>query len=120
MSLSSERFGLWWCWAVGGVTVILGVAIFLGGTWLAALGGSLYYFAAGILLTLSGILFATRRRRGVWLYLFLLAATVLWAVWEVGLSWWELLPRLLAPTVLGIVLAASLPLTRGRPDGAGA
>jgi len=71
---------------------------------LARYGGSPYYVLTGIAVIVSGILICRRDGRGVPVYLAVLAATTGWAIWEVGFDGWQLLPRLLAPFVLGLAL----------------
>lgn len=68
------------------------------------LGGSLYYLLAGIGIALSGILLLLRRRAALGLYAIVLFASTVWALWEVGLDWWQLVPRLALWFVLGIVM----------------
>lgn len=38
---------------------------------------------------------------GVWIYVAILVGTIAWAVSEAGLDGWALIPRLIAPAVLG-------------------
>src|SRR5258707_7860218 len=90
------------CYAV--LLVLVGAAMLAGGVALVAYGGSFYYFIAGVLLGSSGILIWRRDRRGVWLYSVILAGTLAWAIWEVGLEPWGLVVRLAAPLVLGLPL----------------
>jgi quinoprotein glucose dehydrogenase len=85
----------------GIVTILIGLALAVLGTWLALLGGSPYYLLAGLSLLVCGILLVLRRYSGAWIYTTILGATVIWAVWEVGLDGWSLMPRLIAPAVLG-------------------
>ncbi|TDI61695.1 MAG: membrane-bound PQQ-dependent dehydrogenase, glucose/quinate/shikimate family [Alphaproteobacteria bacterium] len=89
---------------------VLGLIMAGGGLWLVLLGGSYYYLAAGIALVASGVFLWRGQMRGAYLYGLVLAATVLWALWEVGLDGWGLMPRLLAPVILGLWLL--LPRTR--------
>ncbi|MDM9627831.1 membrane-bound PQQ-dependent dehydrogenase, glucose/quinate/shikimate family [Rhizobium sp. S152] len=95
----------------GAVLAIIGLILGGGGLWLAALGGSLYYLAAGILLAASGLLFALGRSSGFYVYTVAFVGTVLWALWEVGLSLWALTPRLAGPFVLMFLALLVVPLT---------
>lgn len=101
---------------VTGVLVILLGLVFIGlGGWLILLGGVWYYAIAGIGLVATGALVAARRREALWIYGLTFATTLVWALTEVGLDGWQLVPRLIAPAVLGIWL--SLPWIAGRLDG---
>ena len=107
-------FRSWLPVAVGALIGLAGLAVGAGGLWLLLLGGSLYYLPAGIALILSGYLIARRRMLGLWIYLGLFAATILWALWEAGLDGWALVPRLLGPGLLLVAVLALLPLFEGR------
>jgi quinoprotein glucose dehydrogenase len=100
-------------WAVAGLASLLfliGAVLVIGGVWLAALGGSWYYLAAGIGLCVSGVALGMRRLVGVWIYAGLFTFTLIWAIWESGLNGWALLPRLLGPTVLLVLVVLTLPV----------
>jgi quinoprotein glucose dehydrogenase len=89
------------------IAIIIGlIGLWLGGlgTYLAGLGGSFYYVLAGIGLIASAVLLWRGRSSGLLVYAAVLAGTLLWAVWEVGLDFWQLSPRgnLLVP--LGLLL----------------
>jgi quinoprotein glucose dehydrogenase len=87
------------------VFLTAGVAFVIGGIWLAALGGSLYYALAGFaLLSTAGLLYR-RNAWAYWVYAILILATLIWAVYEVGLDWWQLMPRGNFIVALGLVLA---------------
>lgn len=75
-----------------------------GGAWLAALGGSFHYLPAGIVTLLVAVLVWRGRILGLWLYLGLLLATLAWALAEVGLNFWLLLPRLGLPLALALLI----------------
>ncbi|WP_158285788.1 membrane-bound PQQ-dependent dehydrogenase, glucose/quinate/shikimate family [Pseudohoeflea suaedae] len=117
--------GGWWLAILGAVFLLLGLTLGGGGLWLAWLGGSAYYAIAGLGLIVSGIFLYRRSMAGFWIYTAIWLFTLAWAVWEVGLDPWPLVPRVVAPTVLMIVLLASLPafsrtrdertVMRGRP-----
>lgn len=88
----------------GGLIALAGLSLAAGGLYLVALGGTWYYLLAGMGTLVTGIALAQGRRWSLHLYAVVLAATVLWALHEVGLRGWELEPRLLLPTCLGIYL----------------
>src|SRR5690606_20671611 len=51
-----------------------------------------------------------REASGVWVYGGLFVATLVWALWEVGLDGWALTPRLVAPMVLLALAVLCLPV----------
>lgn len=96
-----------WVWR-GYALVLAPIGLFLtvqGGALLLA-GGSAYYVLAGLAVLASAVLMWRGDRRASLVYLALLAATVTWAIWEVGGNGWGLVARILAPTVLGLPLLA--------------
>lgn len=95
---------------LGGLLALIGAVMAAGGVWLAVLGGSLYYLFAGLGLIASGILLIRGSAAGAWLYLIVFAFTVLWALWEVGLNGWALVPRIIGPALLAILVLLVLPL----------
>jgi quinate dehydrogenase (quinone) len=105
--------------AAGVVFAVLGVVLVLGGGRLAMLGGSWFYLLAGVALAAAGVQLARRRAGALWIALALLAAALLWALWEVGLDFWQLVPRLITFLVVALVAAAAAPLLRRR-DGSAA
>jgi quinoprotein glucose dehydrogenase len=101
---------------IGLVLLALGLVMLAGGIKLAQMGGSLYYLIAGVGFALSGILLILARRAAIGLYALFLFASTVWAFWEIGLDWWQLVPRLSLWFVIGLVLllpAARRPL---KPD----
>ncbi|TEA77311.1 glucose/quinate/shikimate family membrane-bound PQQ-dependent dehydrogenase [Allopusillimonas ginsengisoli] len=86
------------------VCLVFGVALLIGGIWLAALGGSWYYLLAGMALMFTGGLLYQRRVWALWLYAALVLATLIWALWETGLDWWPLAARGNVLFVLGLLL----------------
>lgn len=89
---------------------VIGILLVIGGAWLIGLGGSWYYLLAGIGLVVSAVWMFGGRTSGVWLYLIIYALTWLWALAEVGLDGWGLVPRVVAPSVLAIVALICLPV----------
>ena len=57
------------------VLAVIGLSLLAGGGYLLSLGGSAYYLLAGLAVGASALLVARGDRRGVWIYLALLAAT---------------------------------------------
>ena len=107
---------------LGIALLIMGLALLAGGIKLSLLGGSLYYLLAGIGLAVTGVLLLAARRAALGLYALVLFASTVWALWEVGLDWWQLVPRLALLFALGIVLLLPWfrrPLLRGQPAAKG-
>jgi quinoprotein glucose dehydrogenase len=96
----------------GLILAAIGLLLAAGGLDLAVHGGSLYYLLAGLALVASGLLLLRRRAIAVILYAIVVAATLLWSLAEVGLDGWALVPRLVAPAVLGLWIAT--PWVAGR------
>jgi len=91
-----------------------GLVLLAGGVQLVAAGGSVYYALAGAALAASAYGLARAKRWWLPLYGALLGATLIWALAEAGLDGWALVPRLVAPAVLGLVLL--LVRSRARPS----
>jgi quinoprotein glucose dehydrogenase len=102
--------GHWYAVAIGVLLLLLGLVLGAGGVWLAMLGGSWYYMIAGIGLIVSGILLMRQSLAGVSAYLVTYVGTVVWAFWEVGTDWWAQVPRLVAPTVILVLVLLCLPV----------
>lgn len=100
-----------------GLVALLGVPLVIGGGYLIALGGSFYYLLAGLGLIASGVMMARLKPVGAWIYIGVFVLTFLWALWEVGLNGWALVPRIVAPAVLLVGVILSLPVLVGRGGG---
>ena len=94
---------------LGLVLILIGAALLVGGIKLVTVGGSAYYLLAGVGLIASGGLIALRRPLGVWVYVGVFLATLVWAIWEVGLQAWPLVPRVIAPLVLLVLVLLVMP-----------
>lgn len=97
---------------LGGIILLVGLFMLIGGIELQSLGGSGYFSLAGVGLTLSGILIALRRPSGVVLYLAVFIASLVWSLWDVGLSFWPLFSRLVMLAVLALLLLLLVPSLR--------
>lgn len=102
---------------IAATVLATGLVLAVGGAWLAALGGSLYYLLVGLTLIASGCWISLGRQEGAWLYLFAFIATLLWAWWEVGSNGWALVPRVLAPMVLLVCLMTRISRLSFKPRG---
>jgi len=91
---------------------LFGMALFGGGVWLMALGGSWYYALAGAGCLLTAALLWQQRRSALCLFAVIWGLTVIWALWEVGLNWWGLVPRLVAMTVILLLILMLSPALR--------
>ena len=79
---------------LGLLLLLMGLALLAGGVKLLSLGGSLYYLVAGVVLVVTGVLLVLGRAAAIGLYALFLLGSTLWAWYEVGLDWWQLVPRL--------------------------
>jgi glucose dehydrogenase len=94
---------------VGTVIAAVGLTLAGGGLWLLMHGGSPYYMMSGVGYVMSAVLLWRRRPAGAWLSVAVFAATVAWALWEVGFNYWALFPRVLPPSGLAfLALLATL------------
>lgn len=83
---------------------IFGTLLLAGGVWLAVLGGTLAYVGLGAGWLISGVLLILRRRAALAVYALLLILTLIWALCEVGLDRWALLPRYALFSLFGLWL----------------
>jgi len=94
---------------VGIVMALIAVILLIGGVWLVLLGGSSYYAVTGLAMLVSAVLLMRGKLVGGWIYVAIFLLTLAWAVWEVGLDGWALVPRVIAPLVLLIAVLLVLP-----------
>lgn len=115
--MARRGFGYWATLALAVVLVIFGLPILAGGIWLITLGGSWYYAPAGLGLLLTAWFLFRHSMMAVWIYLITFIGTVIWALWERGFDGWAQVPRLVAPTVVLILVLLTIPALRGRLAG---
>lgn len=99
---------------------LFGLAMAVGGIWLIAVGGSWYYGLAGLALLLATWLLLRRKRGGQGVMAIVWLASLAWALWEVGLNGWGLVPRVVGITVLFILALALSPVLNAARAAAGA
>lgn len=95
---------------------LIGALLMWWGVQLAALGGSFYYVITGVACLASGWFLWSGKMLGVWIFVAMLAWTLVWSIWEVGFDGWSLMPRLVGPVVIGLYMA--LPFNWRSLDGA--
>src|SRR5262250_876163 len=100
----------WPALVVGALIGLLGLTLAVGGAYLAVLGGSWYYVIAGAAFLAAGYLMIRGKIEGFYTYLGAFVFTCLWTFWEVGLSGWQLIPRLVGPFVLLVLATLITPL----------
>ena len=89
--------------------LITGLALALPGAYLAAIGGSLYYLIAGVLILVSAFLVQRGSAAGIGLFWLVLLGTLGWSLWEVGLDGWALMPRLVFLSIAALWLLWLVP-----------
>ncbi|WP_061959316.1 membrane-bound PQQ-dependent dehydrogenase, glucose/quinate/shikimate family [Cupriavidus pauculus] len=87
------------------LVTIVGIGMVGLGGWLVALGGSWYFVIAGAALIVSAAYVVRCIRVGLQIFTIVFVGTAIWAVNEVGLDGWKLIPRLMALGILGIWLS---------------
>lgn len=92
----------------GGFIVLIGLPLLIGGAQLGLLHGSHYYVAAGLGLVVAGVQLARGKASGGIIFALVLLGTLGWALWESGLAFWPLVPRVFSPLVIGIVALLTL------------
>jgi quinoprotein glucose dehydrogenase len=90
--------------ALGWIIALLGGFFVFAGALLLSLHGSPYYLIVGLAMIVSGALVGRDDRRGSGLFTVIWIATLVWAVWEVGFDGLQLVPRVVAPTVLLVLI----------------
>lgn len=95
------------------ILLLSGLPLVIGGVYLVSLGGSFYYVFAGIAICSAALMLWKGRRLGLNIYLGIFALTILWSFYEAGLSFWPLVPRLVAPIFLAGAVLLIAPLLRG-------
>ena len=109
---NARSWGYWAVVVLAVVLVLFGLPIFGGGAYLIWLGGSWYYLFAGIGLLVTAWFLVKASMAAVWVYLATFAFTLVWAFWEKGFDWWAQVPRLVAPSVILILVLAAIPVLR--------
>lgn len=94
------------------IIFLFAVPLVIGGVYLISLGGSWYYALAGAGLVATAVLLGRQRMAALQLYVVVWLLTVIWAFWEVGFDWWDQVPRLIAPSVVLILILIVTPALR--------
>lgn len=95
----------------------IGLFLTIWGGKLLSLGGSAWYLLAGLAYMVIAVGYLIRSKYALPLAIITFFLTLVWALYEVQLSYWGLIPRLVVPALLlmlGLWLAATLPLKRAQ------
>ncbi|TQI79845.1 quinate dehydrogenase (quinone) [Serratia fonticola] len=111
---SKRSIGNYLMWLLGGLMGIIGLALAIGGVYLASLGGSLYFGLMGLAMLISAVWVIKLKPAGVWLYALAFVLTIIWALWDVGLDFWPLFSRLFMFGVLAFLAALAYPWLKKR------
>ena len=114
MADANHGVGYWIPLFVAAILTVFGLPIIGGGLWLISLGGSWYYAFAGLGLLVSAYFLFRHSLAGVSVYLLTFVGTLIWALWEAGLDGWAQVPRLVAPTVILVLVLLTIPTLRNR------
>ena len=93
------------CLVFCAICILAGAFFLVGGIGLISAGGSPYYVIVGIAFLAVAVLLFLRNAWALWTYAAIILGTMAWAVWEVGLDWWQLAPRGDFVVLLGVLLA---------------
>ena len=85
---------------------LIGLVFFSGGSWLVLVGGSPYYLLAGLAFLFISALMYRGSAWAYWAFAILILTTLGWSIFEVGLDWWQLMPRGNLVVVIGIILVS--------------
>jgi quinoprotein glucose dehydrogenase len=99
----------WAAVALSVVLALIGIVLTVGGAWLAALGGSIYYLIAGVVMLASAWFLFRGRLLGGWIYIGLFILSAIWGFAESRGSAWAMIPWLVAPLVLLIAVLLVMP-----------
>ncbi len=101
-----NKAGFYLLYLIGGVFALLGVLLAAGGVYLISLGGSWFYVFAGAGLALTGWMMIRQRIAALLMAIILLVVTTVWAFYEVGLDFWQLVPRTIAFLIVTAIVSA--------------
>lgn len=73
-----------WCVILGLALLITGLFYLIGGGRLISLGGSWYFFIAGVLITISAFFIFKKKAIGVGIFALVFVGTVIWALLDAG------------------------------------
>ncbi|MFT8674667.1 MAG: membrane-bound PQQ-dependent dehydrogenase, glucose/quinate/shikimate family [Acetobacter sp.] len=83
------------------INIIIGLYLLKGGFTLLSLGGSPYYFLAGLAYVAIAVLYFLKNRYALLLSVITFVATFIWALCDTPeFGYWALLPRLVVPAIL--------------------
>ncbi|QNT78375.1 glucose/quinate/shikimate family membrane-bound PQQ-dependent dehydrogenase [Entomobacter blattae] len=100
---------------------LIAALLIIGGGYLVSLNGTAYYLITGLALLVTAFLLFRQNAYAYFLYSAVLIGTLIWAVYETGLDFWALAPRLDILAFFGVWLILPFVIKhfgRGRKPGA--
>lgn len=89
-----------------------GIALIYGGVNLIRAGGSVSFLIIGVVMVILAWLLFMRKWLAVWVNAGLMAGSLLWALYEVKLDGWALIPRLDWPVLFGLIMLCLTPFAK--------
>lgn len=102
---------------VGILLGLAGSALSAGGFYLITLGGSWFYLPIGLAMLATGWFSFRQKAAALWLAWIMLAIAALWAYWEVGADFWQLVSRLMVFAVICLAITALAPQLKTAKEG---
>ena len=91
------------------ILLLFALTLFIGGIYLAYLGGSWYYVINGVILIASSVYLLKNDQLGVKLFWLFFFYTLIWTIWEAGTRYWGWVPRLAIVAVFAFFMSLLMP-----------
>ncbi|GJL34111.1 quinate dehydrogenase [Enterobacter hormaechei] len=101
-------------WLLAILMLVIGLAIGIPGIKLITLGGSVWFATMGIVMLIAAILILRNRPGGIILYALGFIASIIWAIYDAGWTFWPLFSRLFTFAVLAFLAALLWPFMRAQ------
>ena len=114
LSQDHRGYSFWLTMLLAGSIVVFGGVLLLNSLWPGVPAGASSYAIAGLGFLVTGVLMGAGSIKAVWVYVATYAFAVVVTVWGAASSNWGLMSWLLGPTLLLILVLATVPVLRRR------